>query len=177
VSCGRYQNRLYDCTKFEKLIRYRCANLFFYCAGPSNYSANRSACRLGRSGRIKRHTYTRTQPIWHEFHSANRLYVLHRNRRDWNTESKSRILARLARANCARSFPSVATSRANKRVGATSARMPFHSGTCRVVGNIKEVHKVAGMRGVRRAVRVAHLLAIAVVRVTNAFPSSSRSWE
>ena len=23
------QNRLYDCTKFEKLIRYRCANLFF----------------------------------------------------------------------------------------------------------------------------------------------------
>src|SRR5438874_7054972 len=23
------QNRLYDCTKFERLIRYRCANLFF----------------------------------------------------------------------------------------------------------------------------------------------------
>jgi hypothetical protein len=23
------QNRLYDCTKFEKLVRYRCANLFF----------------------------------------------------------------------------------------------------------------------------------------------------
>ena len=23
------QNRLYDCTKFEKLFRYRCANLFF----------------------------------------------------------------------------------------------------------------------------------------------------
>jgi hypothetical protein len=23
------QNRLYDCTKFDKLIRYRCANLFF----------------------------------------------------------------------------------------------------------------------------------------------------
>src|SRR5260370_41818940 len=23
------QNQLYDCTKFEKLIRYRCANLFF----------------------------------------------------------------------------------------------------------------------------------------------------
>jgi hypothetical protein len=23
------QNRIYDCTKFEKLIRYRCANLFF----------------------------------------------------------------------------------------------------------------------------------------------------
>src|SRR5205085_7769444 len=23
------QNRLFDCTKFEKLIRYRCANLFF----------------------------------------------------------------------------------------------------------------------------------------------------
>lgn len=26
---GALQNRLYDCTKFEKLIRYRCANLFF----------------------------------------------------------------------------------------------------------------------------------------------------
>src|SRR5256886_16515312 len=23
------QNRLFDCTKFETLIRYRCANLFF----------------------------------------------------------------------------------------------------------------------------------------------------
>jgi len=23
------QNRLYDCTKFDKLIRYRCANFFF----------------------------------------------------------------------------------------------------------------------------------------------------
>jgi len=23
------QNRLYDCTKFDKLLRYRCANLFF----------------------------------------------------------------------------------------------------------------------------------------------------
>jgi hypothetical protein len=23
------QNRLFDCTKFEKLLRYRCANLFF----------------------------------------------------------------------------------------------------------------------------------------------------
>jgi hypothetical protein len=23
------QNRLYDCTKFDKLVRYRCANLFF----------------------------------------------------------------------------------------------------------------------------------------------------
>ena len=26
---GALQNRLYDCTKFEKLVRYRCANLFF----------------------------------------------------------------------------------------------------------------------------------------------------
>jgi hypothetical protein len=26
---GALQNRLYDCTKFEKLIRYRCANFFF----------------------------------------------------------------------------------------------------------------------------------------------------
>src|SRR5437879_12604168 len=23
------QNRLYDCTKFDKLLRYRCANLYF----------------------------------------------------------------------------------------------------------------------------------------------------
>jgi len=34
------QNRLFDCTKFEKLIRYRCANLFFLVL-PTNYFANR----------------------------------------------------------------------------------------------------------------------------------------
>src|SRR5207237_1489906 len=43
---GALQNRLYDCTKFEKLIRYRCANLFFIVL-PSNYSANRKCLSAG----------------------------------------------------------------------------------------------------------------------------------
>jgi hypothetical protein len=42
------QNRLYDCTKFEKLIRYRCANLFFIVL-PEQYSANRKCLSAGAS--------------------------------------------------------------------------------------------------------------------------------
>ena len=40
------QNRLYDCTKFDKLIRYRCANLFFlFCL--RSYSVTRKSQLAG----------------------------------------------------------------------------------------------------------------------------------
>lgn len=63
------QNRLYDCTKFEKLIRYRCANLF-HRAARAIIPRIGSACRLGRFGRIKRHTYTRPQTNLARRHSG-----------------------------------------------------------------------------------------------------------
>ena len=50
------QNRLYDCTKFEKLIRYRCANLFFIVLPE----------QLFRESDV------------HDATAPNRLHVLHR---------------------------------------------------------------------------------------------------
>src|SRR4029453_10080612 len=52
------------------------------------------------------------KPIWHDATAASRIHVLHRIAVAGNTELKSRTLARLARANCARSFLLVAASRA-----------------------------------------------------------------
>jgi len=54
------QNRLYDCTKFDKLLRYRCANLYFLVLNPSTYSAIRDSCQLGRSCRSRRCAQART---------------------------------------------------------------------------------------------------------------------
>jgi hypothetical protein len=54
---GALQNRLYDCTKFDKLIRYRCANLFFLVL-PELILARR--------------------PVWHETREEDRIRLLHR---------------------------------------------------------------------------------------------------
>jgi hypothetical protein len=42
------QNRLYDCTKFDKLIRYRCANLFFLVLPEELFRDPEIPGRLGR---------------------------------------------------------------------------------------------------------------------------------
>ena len=43
------QNQLYDCTKFEKLIRYRCANLFFLCCPSRCFMTRRCRSAGARS--------------------------------------------------------------------------------------------------------------------------------
>jgi hypothetical protein len=72
------QNRLYDCTKFEKLIRYRCANLFFIVLPEQLF--RESEVPVGWGGLVEsNHTLTLVRkPIWHEATAANRLQVLHR---------------------------------------------------------------------------------------------------
>ena len=72
------QNRLYDCTKFDKLIRYRCANLFFLVlpeelfrdpeipAGWGVLAESNGALRLVR------------KPVWYETTEENRIRLLHR---------------------------------------------------------------------------------------------------
>ena len=89
-------------------------------------------------------------------------------RKHWNL--KSRTLARLARQIVPGHF--FRLRHAENKKG--SARYPpeRRSGSelRRIVGNINEVHKVTGVRGVRRAVRVAHLLAVAVVARHQRFP-------
>jgi hypothetical protein len=72
------QNRLFDCTKFEKLIRYRCANLFFLvlpgelyhdCEVPVGWGAlteSNSALKLVR------------KPTWQEVSPERQLRLLQR---------------------------------------------------------------------------------------------------
>src|SRR5213083_266633 len=72
------QNRLYDCTKFDKLIRYRCANLFFLVLPeelfrdpeiPAGWGAlveSNGALILGR------------KPVWYETTEEDRVRLLHR---------------------------------------------------------------------------------------------------
>jgi len=72
------QNRLYDCTKFDKLIRYRCANLFFLVL-PSELFRD-SEILIGW-GALVESGGTRAlmrKPIWHETTAENRIRFLHR---------------------------------------------------------------------------------------------------
>jgi len=72
------QNRLYDCTKFDKLIRYRCANLFFLILPedlfPDPEITARSGALVESNGAL---TLVR-KPIWHETPEENRIRLLHR---------------------------------------------------------------------------------------------------
>src|ERR1700751_2178003 len=72
------QNRLYDCTKFEKLIRYRCANLFFIVLPDQLFRA--SEVPVGWGTLVESNDALRLvrKPIRHESTAANRLHVLHR---------------------------------------------------------------------------------------------------
>jgi hypothetical protein len=72
------QNRLFDCTKFEKLIRYRCANLFFLvlpyelyreCEVPHGWGA-----LTEREGTLK----LARKPVWQEASPDNQFRLLQR---------------------------------------------------------------------------------------------------
>jgi hypothetical protein len=72
------QNQLYDCTKFEKLIRYRCANLFFLVL-PGHLFCD-SEIPVGWGALVESNgalTLTRT-PIWHDTSEEDRIPFLHR---------------------------------------------------------------------------------------------------
>ena len=72
------QNRLYDCTKFEKLIRYRCANLFFIVLPEQLF--RESEVPVGWGALVESNdtlTFVR-KPIWHDATAASRIHVLHR---------------------------------------------------------------------------------------------------
>src|SRR6476659_9428831 len=72
------QNRLYDCTKFEKLIRYRCANLFFIVVTEQLF--HESEVPVGWGALVESNdTLTLVRkPTWNDATAANRLHVLHR---------------------------------------------------------------------------------------------------
>src|SRR5207253_9827551 len=72
------QNRLYDCTKFERLIRYRCANLFFLVVSNRLFRQPDIAfswCALLES---ERERVLMRKPTWQQVHSGHRLRLLQR---------------------------------------------------------------------------------------------------
>jgi len=72
------QNRLYDCTKFEKLIRYHCANMFFIVLPEQLFRDSEVPVGWGALVESNDTLVLVRKPVWHETTLANRLYVLHR---------------------------------------------------------------------------------------------------
>jgi len=72
------QNRLYDCTKFEKLIRYRCANLFFIVLPEQLFRESEVPVGWGALVESNDALILVRKPIWHDATAASRLHVLHR---------------------------------------------------------------------------------------------------
>jgi hypothetical protein len=72
------QNRLYDCTKFEKLTRYRCANVFF--AVLSEQLFHESEMPVGWGALVESNgTLTLVRrPTWYDATVDNRIRLLHR---------------------------------------------------------------------------------------------------
>jgi hypothetical protein len=72
------QNRLYDCTKFERLIRYRCANLFFIVL--PDYLFRDSEVPVGWGALVESNgaLALARKPIWHDATAEDRIRLLHR---------------------------------------------------------------------------------------------------
>ncbi len=75
---GTLQNRLYDCTKFEKLIRYRCANLFFLVVPEEIFRDGEIPVGWGALVESNGALTLVRKPIWYETTEENRIRLLHR---------------------------------------------------------------------------------------------------
>ena len=72
------QNRLFDCTKFETLIRYRCANLFFLVLPNELFREAEIPLGWGALIESKDELVLARKPIWHETDPANQVHFLER---------------------------------------------------------------------------------------------------
>jgi hypothetical protein len=73
---GTLQNRLYDCTKFEKLIRYRCANLFFLVVPEELFRDGEVPVGWGALVESNGALALLRKPTWHETTAENRIRFL-----------------------------------------------------------------------------------------------------
>ena len=80
VSCElkALQNRLFDCTKFEKLVRYRCANLFFLILPEELFHDSEIPIGWGALVESDGALTLMRKPTWCETTAANRIRFLHR---------------------------------------------------------------------------------------------------
>lgn len=72
------QNRLYGCTKFDKLIRYRCANLFFLVLPEELFRDPEIPVGWGTLVESYGALTLARKPIWHETTQQDRIRLLHR---------------------------------------------------------------------------------------------------
>ena len=72
------QSQLYDCTKFEKLIRYGCANLFFLVLPKQLVRDSEIPAGWGALVESNGTLTMMRSPIWHDASEEERIRFLHR---------------------------------------------------------------------------------------------------
>ena len=72
------QNRLFDCTKFETLIRYRCANLFFLVLPNELFREPEIPVGWGALVESDGELILARKPVWHETEPERQLRFLER---------------------------------------------------------------------------------------------------
>ena len=72
------QNRLYDCTKFDKLIRYRCANLYFLVLPMELFRDSEVPVGWGALVESDGALTLMRRPVWQETTPENRIHFLQR---------------------------------------------------------------------------------------------------
>ena len=72
------QNRLYDCTKFDKLIRYRCANLYFLVLPMELFRDSEVPVGWGALVESDGAFTLMRRPVWQETTPENRIRFLQR---------------------------------------------------------------------------------------------------
>jgi hypothetical protein len=72
------QNRLYNCIKFDKLIRYRCANLFFLVLPEQLFRESEIPVGWGVLMESNGELILTRKPVWHETSADNRIRFLQR---------------------------------------------------------------------------------------------------
>ena len=75
---GTLQNRLFDCTKFERLIRYRCANLFFLVLPEGLFKEPEIPFGWGALVECEGELVLARKALWNELTPVNRLKLLER---------------------------------------------------------------------------------------------------
>jgi hypothetical protein len=72
------QNRLYYCTKFDKLIRYRCANLFFLVLPEELFREPEIPVGWGALVESNGALTLKRKPTWHDTTAEDRIGLLQR---------------------------------------------------------------------------------------------------
>jgi hypothetical protein len=72
------QNRLYDCTKFDKLIRYGCANLFFLVLPSELFRDSEIPAGWGALVELDGGLTLMRKPVLQETTAENRIHFLQR---------------------------------------------------------------------------------------------------